>query len=274
MRALCAAVLAVLASPAAALAQAPEDDLIGSLGQRFGWALSSGVSITSGRFGNETGVTTLTAPVIFSVGYEGFTVSASTGVISSWFSAPGTVERTVRLPPRFGGRVVTLPLPGLVESHATGLADTQLSARYEHLLGPAYVAAGASVKLPTASRARGLGTGETDFSLLGEVGAVGPIAPFFGGGYDFLGSPLDLPLRDSPFAYAGLDWRASKRLSLTGQYEFARSPAAALQDAHQLGATLRWRMTQRLRLDVNAGAGLSAGAPDAFGGLRLVLQSN
>lgn len=268
-----AVALAVLATPSAAFAQAPQDDLVGSVGERVGWALSTGVDAATGRFGGADRITTLTVPVTLSAGWQGFSFTVSGGVISSWFSEPGVGERQVRLPPRFGGRVVSVPVPITVDASATGVTDTTLGARYEHLIGPAYLAAGASVKLPTASAERGLGTGETDVGVSGEIGGVGRLSPYVGAGYDFLGSPEGLPLRDSPFAYAGLDFQATERVALTGQYDYARSPTAELADSHQISGTVRWRVRERVRLDFNAGAGLSDGAPDVSGGLRLVFSS-
>ena len=263
--------LALVAAPAAVSAQAPQDDLFGAPGARFGWAVSTGVEVSSGRFGGSSATQVLGAPVLASLGLGGWTLSAQSGLISTWFDTQGTEERTFTLPRR--GRSITVPVPVTVSDSTTGLADTSLSARYEHVLGPAYLAGSGAVKLPTASRSRGLGTGEVDFSVSGEVGGLGDLAPFAGGGYQFLGSPPSIELANTPFAYAGLDWRANDTFSLTGVYEYAASPLAALQDVHQLSATARIQLSKRVRLDVTAGAGLSEGAPDVLGGLRLVLHS-
>jgi len=267
------AALALAAAPSVGWAQSPQDDLIGEVGSRLGWAISTGVDASTGRFGGADRITTLTAPLSFSAGYKGFSASVTGGLIATWFSEPGLGERQIRLPPRFGGRTISVPTPITVAASEAGAADTTLAGRYEHLAGPVYLAAGASVKLPTASPERGLGTGEFDYSLSGELGGLWRLSPYAGGGYDFLGSPEGLPLRDSPFAYAGLDWAASERISLTGQYDYARSPSAALADSHQIGATLRWRVRERVRLDFSAARGLSDGAPDVSGGLRLVLTN-
>lgn len=264
---------AMAATPGVASAQSPENDLIGKVGDRVGWAISTGLDASTGRFGGVNRLTTLAAPTTLSAGWNGLTVSVTGGVISSWFSETVQGTRDVRLPPRFGGRIVTAPTVLTVRTNATGASDTIVAGRYERVLGPAYLAGGASVKAPTASRERGLGTGKTDFSVSGEVGGVARLAPYAGGGYDFLGSPEGLPLRDSPFAYVGLDWQATERVALTGQYDYARSPTANLADSHQLGATLRWGLHERVRLDFNAAAGLSDGAADVSGGLRLVFHS-
>lgn len=61
------------------------------------------------------------------------------------------------------------------------------------------------VKFPTANEAKGLGTGETDYSVQIDVFHTGgPITPYATLGYQFLGSNATYAMKDGFFAGAGL----------------------------------------------------------------------
>lgn len=130
---------------------------------------------------------------------------------------------------------------------------------------PIYGAVSGRVKLPTGSRARGLGTGSTDAALIGELGvADGRRGVYFSGSRRFLGDAAGFRRRDgwqaggggwvmltgSTFAGGGLDWR-----------EAAVRTAA---DPAEIYAYVGHDLDRRWRLQLGARLGLSDGSP-AYG---------
>ncbi len=130
---------------------------------------------------------------------------------------------------------VSLEVPGLVVSGAgmvtdgaairattqsgtrVGLGDIWLSgdvtvARADGLLPE--LAPYVKLKMPTASRAQGLGTGAPDEEIgLRAIWEAGKLYPFLRAGYRFVGGAQGLQLHNAPVVEAGLSYRF-----LQGQY--------------------------------------------------------
>ena len=120
------------------------------------------------------------------------------GVTAPWISidGPGTVTRDLG---RFGG--------GGASRSESGIGDIIVSATHA-LAASADGSAGldftGKVKLGTASRSKGLGTGEEDLHVeLQAYGKTGDITPFATLGYKIHGDPPGINLRDVLYLEAG-----------------------------------------------------------------------
>jgi len=123
-----------------------------------------------------------------------------------------------------------------------------------------------SVKLPTASRSRGLGSGETDFDLtwiatkpLGEKMSV-----HFNVGYTWLGDPAGENFDDVLHYGAALDRHLTKRLQLVAEI-YANTPVHTASDTTLfLNGGVRWKAGDALVFDAAVGAGVRGAAPDVI----------
>jgi hypothetical protein len=160
-----------------------------------------------------------------------------------------------------GGVIIDPTAPRTVRS---GFGDLTLGAAYaipEERLGLG-LDISARVKVPTASRAKGLGTGKTDVTIGAELSKTfGKITPFASVGYRFLGDPVGLDLRDGWTASGGASV-VFGRSSLILSYDFREASSAFSRDSQEVFGAFSTPLGQRLTLTTYGSAGLSDGAPD------------
>ena len=175
-----------------------------------------------------------------------------------------------------GGGLLGLPIiidptrPGARDVRE-GLGDVRFGGGYRlpRLVGVDLGLSG-EVKLPTASARRGLGTGETDFSVGAEASrTLGAVTPFIGISYTVPGDPEGFELRDSLAARGGLLARLGPGLRGTIAYGYAQSLSPLLADEQQVSTALDVALSRRLSLGFHGIAGLSEGAADYGAGVRL-----
>jgi hypothetical protein len=160
-----------------------------------------------------------------------------------------------------GGVIIDPNAPRTVRS---GFGDLTLGAAYaipEERLGLG-LDLSARVKVPTASRAKGLGTGKTDVTVGAELSKTfGKITPFASVGYRFLGDPDGLDLRDGWTASGGATVVLGTS-SLILSYDYRASSSAFSKDSQEVFGAFSTPLGQRLTLTTYGSAGLSDGAPD------------
>ncbi len=174
------------------------------------------------------------------------------------FGAVGA-HQTYTVPTAFGAQTLS------------GLSDTTLLARYDlDRMIPAgdwMVAAAARIKLPTASAARGLGTGKVDETVsLEAMRLYGRWAVFGYGGYARRGGAA--AGRDTWNGAAGADFRASPRWNLGLSYEWRQRAFSA--PASNLYGYARYWLTDTLSLSTYSSAGLARKRPDLSVGMQVV----
>ncbi|HYE27745.1 MAG TPA: transporter [Allosphingosinicella sp.] len=157
-----------------------------------------------------------------------------------------------------------------------GLGDVRLGATYavpRASLGGVGLAVSGQVKLPTASSAKGLGTGAIDYAVGAEVSTrVGDVVPFAAVGYTVPGDPDGYELRNGLSARAGAALGLSKSAELHVAYGYARNLSPRLADEQQISTGLSARVSKRLSIGVQGTAGLSDGSPDVGAGLSLGIR--
>ncbi|MDJ0789432.1 MAG: hypothetical protein QNK05_21715 [Myxococcota bacterium] len=154
-----------------------------------------------------------------------------------------------------------------------GLGDLRLFATWLYAPEPESTLPAAewsvSWKIPTASRSRGLGTGEHDVSLeLALSKTLGAFSPFASLGYRFLGDSDDFSLRSGPFATLGLGYRPIQEVSVGLLYAYTRASLPSRDDAHELIPYASWRVSRDFRVEPYASARITGYAPDVGAGVR------
>lgn len=149
---------------------------------------------------------------------------------------------------------------------ASGLGDIKLQGEYAFLLEPMdrfnFLLEG-TVKLPTASESKGLGTGETDVGLAAELGWTVNQVYYFGRlGYTVVGEPSGKNF-DNPFLYeGGISLSINPHFYLTLSLEGSTSIDEDLDDP--LEGVLSWDYQMEADLNLNGFLllGFSDGSPD------------
>jgi hypothetical protein len=148
-----------------------------------------------------------------------------------------------------------------------GIGDTMLRGRYYLLddrgLVPT-VAVTAKIKIPTANRAQGLGTGEFDEGLGLELSKQldQTWVAFADVGYTNLGDPPGLDLRNQWNFDLGGGYYFSKQLMASLFYEEWTAVIPELQNPRDLLAAINYVASPAFRLNASLARGLSSGAPD------------
>ncbi|HEX6374857.1 MAG TPA: transporter [Allosphingosinicella sp.] len=250
-----AIIAAVAAAPAAAQQQEVE--------------LSSGVEYQRGDYGTGERIEILSVPSRFRLQSGRVTLTAN--VPWQRIEGPGNAVG--------GGGLLGIiidPTQPATRSVRQGLGDVRLGATYavprESLGGVGFAVSG-QVKLPTASSAKGLGTGETDYAVGAEVSTrVGGLVPFAAIGYTIAGDPDGYQLRNGLSARAGAAFGLSKRAEAHVSYGYARNLSPRLGDEQQISTGIRAKVSKRLSVGVQGMAGLSDGSPDVGAGLSLGIR--
>ena len=152
-----------------------------------------------------------------------------------------------------------------------GLGDVGVGIRYDLALGQsAWLGLGARAKLPTASRARRLGTGKFDFTLETELGRdFGPASIYVATRRRFLGKPTGTRLRDTWGASSGASYRLGHDTVVGADYDWQRSSTPGLAPISEATAWLAVPLSDRLRAQLSATTGLSSNSARYATGLSL-----
>jgi hypothetical protein len=153
----------------------------------------------------------------------------------------------------------------------SGFGDIYLSGAYRfgELLGPWHLDVTARVKLPTASEARGLGTGETDFYGQADIyRSFGSVTPFFTAGWREFGTSAQYQLNSGVYASAGVHFRLSEATLLITSFDWGEELLAGEDDTMDVLAAVSHEVNANWRAMVYALAGLTDASPDFAIGVR------
>jgi hypothetical protein len=260
---------AALAAPAIAQST-PGDDAAGSITRAPRQAgISAGLEYQEGDFGTGHRIETISVPLSAYASTGRLQFSASLPYLR--VDAPGNV---------IGGGTGVLGLPIIVDptqpptrERREGLGDLRVNASYTIPVGRSALALWNQVKLPTASAAKGLGTGATDYSFGAEVAApLGRLTPFASIGYTLVGDTKDYDLRNSLSARAGANLRLGQRVAGRISYTYAQSPSPELGAEQVVSTALHTEIGRSLSLGIYGSTGLSETAADLGAGIQLGLK--
>lgn len=174
-----------------------------------------------------------------------------------------------------GGDGAVIIDPNAPRTRRNGIGDLTLGAAYaipEDRLGFGLDFSG-RVKVPTASRSKGLGTGKVDVSFAAEVSkSLGPVTPFVKAGYRLPGDPAGIDLHNALFGSVGASVSIGKAL-LMGSYDYREAASDLSDDSQELFGAISGPVSDRLNLTLYGTAGLSNGAPDYGAGLMVTIKA-
>ncbi len=262
----CAVLAGFLASALTALpAWAQSSDVSSRLGTSF----TTGIDFSSGDYGAAEKTNIVVVPFNARVTSGELRISATLPYLR--IKGPGAVVGGGT-----GGPIVVDPDAGSPVTTRSGLGDLNIAATYGLLRQDSVgfdLDVTGGVKLPTASRDKGLGTGKTDFALSAEAARTfGNVTPFISAGYRMPGDPKGFDLRNSVTASAGASVAAGSTIFI-GSYDYAGPTSANSDDSHSLFGAVSAPVANRVNLTGYGTAGLSAGAPDYGVGLLVTLKA-
>jgi len=159
-------------------------------------------------------------------------------------------------------------------STTTGVGDLALGAKWNPLPEEKFWVSHAlafTVKFPTASDNKGLGTGKTDYDLtyIASKSLSDTWSAHLNAGYTWTGDPEGTPEDDLFHAGLALGWRAAEKLELVAEV-FANSPEGLNDNATlEWSGGLRWNLRDNLILDAAGGSRVRGEAPDLTATLGL-----
>lgn len=163
------------------------------------------------------------------------------------------------------------------DSNRQGWGDLRLTARYRL---PRAALSGfeldlmGRVKLPTASRAKRLGTGEVDYAVGAELSRdMGSFEPFVSAQYRINGDRPDFDYRNTVAASAGTGFRLGRRTRASLSYDYSQSRIRGRSGSHSLDAGVSTRLSRRLSFSGSGSVGLSKRAPDFGVGSRITWRA-
>lgn len=166
-----------------------------------------------------------------------------------------------------------------------GTTGTQTT-RQQHIEGPGDVQVGLSqlvyrekdwalnlggrIKLPTASRAAGLGSGKADYTLQTDVYYQrAPVTYFIGAGYKWMGRPEGFAYRDVLLASGGATCRVSDSLTMGLALDYRQSVIAGLPDQKEWMLFANKRFSQHWQTQLYLYGGITRASPELGIGLTL-----
>jgi hypothetical protein len=225
------------------------------------FSLGVGFNYSRGDYGTATSTEIVSVPIIarydrgpwiFKLTVPYLRVSGGTSVV------PGVGRVTSTNPRRRGG--------GASEATATGLGDIVASATYTAFYNRATtfgVDVAGRVKLGTADRDQGLGTGENDYGMQVDVYKTYDRVTYFGGiGYTELGSSLYIQLNSVLSATAGASYKLDERNSVGLSVDTRERASPSGSPQRELTAFWTQKIDRTWRAQAYVLKGFSDGSPE------------
>ena len=227
----------------------------------------AGVDYEQGDYGTEAKVETVST----SVGVAARTGRVRLAAAIPYLRTTAPVDVVVSQGGLFGTPLLVGGSNETVRSRREGLGDATLQAAYDLPVAGFAASIGGGVKLPTASRAKGLGTGKVDYAVNASLARPlgGGVTPFGSVGYSVLGKPEGFSVRNTLSATAGTRVALSEGASGALSYSYEQSASQNLADRQSIGVSLGVALGRKLQLGLQGEAGLSRGAPDMKLGLQI-----
>ena len=225
-------------------------------GRRF----SGGMEVTRGDYGQSGDTTILYLPLSYRTGEGPWTY----GVTVPWISVDGfgNVTRDLGRYGAQGARRSESGLGDIVLSATRALAQADSALQID---------ATAKLKLGTASRSKGLGTGEEDLHFQVEFyGKSGEFTPFVTAGYKVLGDPPGVGLRDVAFLEVGATRQVGATRTAGLMWHGQERAVAGGKAQSELTAYYQVRLDVEWSAQLYGLVGLSDGSPDLGGGAFLI----
>lgn len=224
-----------------------------------------GFDYSEGAFGADENTRTLSVPVAARVDVGDFRFSVGT----SWLQirGPGGVVAD--------GVIVGDGPTGVIETN-DGIGDVSLGVNYNvptTNTGKFIIQLQGRLKIPVASTADGLGTGEFDGGGAVDVAYdLGKFTPFVTAGYRFRGDPEGADLNNTFNLSVGGSYNLGRGYALLGSYDFRERTTDTSAQSNELFGAITGKFNDTVRWTFYGSAGLSDGAPDRGVGFQLTIR--
>lgn len=227
------------------------------------WRLSIGANYSRGDYGETIDTKVASFPIALRYSKDRFRVRLSVPYVI--LSGPGS------LLDRGEGSGVDVGDGDLRSERHQGIGDVSVAAGYLLPLGNGLsLDATGRVKLPTAARAKRLGTGKIDVTTgLELVKNFNGGSLYVGGRRRFVGEPEGTDLRDVWGAGAGGSVRVAEGLRVGLDYGWRQSSRIGGGDISEISGWTNVRLNRRLGLTVYGGTGLTQNSSDLIAGTSL-----
>lgn len=230
--------------------------------------ISSGVEYQQGNYGLSANVDLLSVPTTLTIRHGKFGLSASLPFVR--LTAPANVVTGGGV---LGVPIIVPPTTSTERRTRSGIGDLRLTGSYTLSQAPIGLSLSTQVKLPTASAAKGIGTGKIDVAVSGELfKRVGRVTPYLDVGYTMPGSPAGYRLDNSLSGQLGAAVQVASRVRGHLAYAYAQSISPALDDQQSLVGGLNFGVAKNATLAMYGSAGVSRGAPDMVAGMQIGLS--
>lgn len=223
------------------------------------WSLSAGMDYSNGRYGGGQATETWSVPLTLKREGERSTLK----ITLPW----------VRVATPSGGNIVDVdpagqPIydgngPRITEEGRGDAVVSYVWSVWPKPLQGFLLDLGAKVKLATADKAKGLGSGKNDYFVQADVYYLaGALTPFVTVGYRLPGDPAGLPLRNQWFGTLGLGYKFSSSDSAGLMWDWRQASRAGSESAKE--ATIYWvhKFRPDFKLQTYAVRGFSSVSPD------------
>lgn len=230
-----------------------------------GLTLGTGFDYTSGKYGSSETTDILYIP--FYARYEAGRATFRLTVPYIRITGPGNVVGS-------GADRVVLPGPPGPRRTESGLGDIVASGFYTVLSERSSVIGldlGAKVKLGTADEAKGLGTGENDYSLQADLfKPLGGGYTLFGSlGHRWYGNPPGIDFKNVFYLSLGAAYRFSAERSAGVAYDYRPEIIAGGGEISELTVYVSQRLSREWKLQPYAVLGFGRASPDYGVGLQI-----
>jgi hypothetical protein len=163
-----------------------------------------------------------------------------------------------------------------VRSKRRGIGDVVVAATYSLGFGSGfYLEPSAKVKIPTASTAKRLGTGELDVTTSADiVKEIGSATIYIHGRRKFAGKPTGSNIRSTWGAGAGASISTGDTVTLGADYDWQQSSLAGNQATSDLTGWASFRLNSKINLSTFASTGLNSNSASFSSGLTISIKLN
>lgn len=129
---------------------------------------------------------------------------------------------------------------------------------------------GAIIKWPTASAAKGLGTGEKDLSVQATLGkSFGPVNGTLTAGWTFVGKTAALGLKNSAYGSLDVSYKFLESMHVGATYSAGQTSAVGTAGSRDGTAYFDFKLFKKLKVEAYYLKGWSTQSPDRGGGVTL-----
>lgn len=226
------------------------------------WTATTGFDYSTGKYGESSSTDIFYVPAIARYEADAWTFKATVPYIR--ITGPGNVVPDI-------GQVRLPTAPGVRQTQS-GLGDVITSAGYDFYHDEAsglLLGLTGKVKWGTASRSKGLGTGENDYSLqLDAFRPFGNLTPFASVGYRVYGSPPGISLRNTWFGSAGASFKLDRDNSVGASFDLRQKISDQSDAAEELTGFVTHKFDPNWKVQGYALTGFTHASPDfGVGGL-------